>query len=439
MIDALREVYKTLVCFTTILLACELMFCLPSLPRRERFWPRFAVAVPLYVLLLNSHLLVTPVSGTWFVSVRATAIFTGSVAVLWFLFDAPLQTALFYGAAGYSVEGILYVVRKAGDYFDGLPELDYVSGKIVAACCCLFVVLSVMLLLVSRYGEDRQPDVNDGFLLVFVLVTHLVANVLSTWVRTDGLQSAPYAVCSVMCYILLLMVQFGAFRMSSLERERDLERRLFRLRERQQRESRESVEVVNVKFHDLKHQIAALRQMEGGETRERCLEELEHSIEAYDASVRSGEPAVDAILTEKSTRCWSRGIDFSCMVDGPCLMGLGVVDLYTLLGNALDNAIEAAEKVPSWEARVVSVRAWSRGGLAFLCVENSCVGTVELGDDGLPATSKDDHDYHGFGLRSIRDVASRHGGNVTLDAEDGRFSLTVLLPLASGRPAELAG
>lgn len=58
------------------------------------------------------------------------------------------------------------------------------------------------------------------------------------------------------------------------------------------------------------------------------------------------------------------------------------------------------------------------------------MGTVELGEDGLPATSKDDPDYHSFGLRSIRDVVARHGGNVTLDAEDGRFSLTVLLPLA---------
>ena len=424
----LYEVYNTLVCFTTILLGCELMFCLPNLPRRGHFWARAAATVPAYVLLLNSHLLVTPVGGTWFVSVRASLIFVGSVAVLWALFDAPLQTVLFYGAAGYSVEGILFVIRNASSYFPSLPQMDYVSGKIATAACCVLVLLAVGLLLVSRYGERRQPDVNNGFLLVFVLGTHLIANVLSTWVRIDGLQSGPYAVCSVMCYVLLLMVQFGAFQMSSLERERDLARRLFRLRERQQRESQESVEVVNVKFHDLKHQIAALRQMEGGETRERCLEELEHSINAYDAAVHSGEPAVDAILTDKSMRCWSRGIDFSCMVDGPCLMGLGVVDLYTLLGNALDNAIEAAEKVPSWEARVVSVRAWARGGLAFLRVENSCVGTVELGTDGLVATSKDDPDYHGFGLRSIRDVAVRHGGNVTLDAEEGRFSLTVLLP-----------
>lgn len=428
--SVLYELYSTLVCFTTILLGCELMFCLPNLPRRTHFRTRLLLGGLAYVTLLNSHLLVTPVEGTWAVSLRATAIFAGSVALLWLLFDASLQTALFYGAAGYSVEGILFVIRKAPAYFHNLPSLDYVSGKLVTIALCGLALLPIWLLLVSRYGRDRQPDVNNVFLLFFVIATHFVTNVLSTWVRTDSLQSGPFAICSVMCYVLLLMVQFGAFQVSLLERERDLNRRLFRLRERQQRESQESVEVVNVKFHDLKHQIAALRQMEGGEVRERCLEELEHSIDAYDAAVHSGEPAVDAILTEKSMRCWSRGIDFSCMVDGPCLMGLGVVDLYTLLGNALDNAIEAAEKVPSWEARVVSVQAWRRGGLAFLCVENSCVGTVELGEDGLPATSKDDPDYHGFGLRSIRDVAARHGGNVTLNAEDGRFSLTVLLPLA---------
>ena len=425
----LHEVWATLVCFTTVLLASELTFCLPNLPRRPRFLARAAVAIPVYVALFNSHLLVVPVVGTWLVSPRATLIFAASVAVIWVLFDVPLQTALFYGAAGYSVEGILFVIRNARSYFPGLPQLDVVSGKIACGCCCALVLLAVLLVLSARYGKDRQPDVNNAFLLVFVLITHLVVNVLSTWVRVDGLQTGPYAVCSVMCYVLLLMVQFGAFQISSMERERDLERRLFRLRERQQREGQESVEVVNVKFHDLKHQIAALRQMEGGELRERCLAELEHSIEAYDASVHSGDPAVDAILTEKSTRCWSRGIDFSCMVDGGCLAGLGVVDLYTLLGNALDNAIEAAEKVPSWEARVVSVRAWSRGGLAFLCVENSCVGRVALGEDGLPATSKEDPDYHGFGLRSIRDIARRHGGNLTLEPADGRFSLTVLLPM----------
>ena len=214
----LAEAWSTLVCFTTVLLASELTFCLPTLPRRSRFCLRAIVAVPAYVALFNSHLLVMPVGGTWLVSLRATLIFAASVGVLWALFDVPLQTVLFYGAAGYSVEGILFVIRNARTYFLALPQLDVVSGKIVCGCCCASVLLAVLLVLSARYGQDRQPDVNNGFLLVFVLITHLVVNVLSTWVRVDGLQSGPYAVCSVMCYVLLLMVQFGSFQISSMER-----------------------------------------------------------------------------------------------------------------------------------------------------------------------------------------------------------------------------
>ena len=71
---AFQEVWSTLVCFTTVLLASELTLCLPTLPRRPRFWLRVAVAIPAYVALFNSHLLVVPVGGTWLVSMRATLI-----------------------------------------------------------------------------------------------------------------------------------------------------------------------------------------------------------------------------------------------------------------------------------------------------------------------------------------------------------------------------
>ena len=59
----LHEVWATLVCFTTVLLASELTFCLPNLPRRPRFLARAAVAIPVYVALFNSHLLVVPSSA----------------------------------------------------------------------------------------------------------------------------------------------------------------------------------------------------------------------------------------------------------------------------------------------------------------------------------------------------------------------------------------
>lgn len=427
----LREIWETCVCYTTILMGIELLFCLPLLPRRRRFWLRAAAALPAYAMVFNSHRLVVPVTGTWAVGLYGALIFVASVVVLRILFDIGWRTAFFYGAASYSIEGTLFIVRNLDDYFPGLPQLDYVSGKLATIAACGLVLLFVWLLFARRFNGDENPDVGNGPLIWFVCAVLLVADLLSTWVRKDSLQSAPFAVCSVLCYALLLVVQFDLFRVSDLERERDLARRLFSERERQQRESQENVEAVNIKFHDIKHQIAALRAMDGGAAREQSLADLEHSVEAYDARVQTGNAALDAILTEKSTRCWSRKIDFTCMVDGSCLAFLGVVDLYTLLGNALDNAIEAAEKVPELAGRVVSVAASSRSGLVSLRIENSCVGRVETGD-GLPATSKEDSANHGFGLRSIAGIVARHGGNLSLASEEGRFVLSILFPVPQG-------
>ena len=421
------EAWSFFVCYTTVLLAAEMVFCLPVLPRRRHALARACVAVPLYVLCFNSHIIVVPVSGTMLVAPVAALIFLASTLMLWAIFDVEWAYAVFFVAAAQSVEGILFLVRHTDAYFPGLPALPLVPATFLKALNCALVLFLVWLIFVRRYRGGRPPAMDSKPMLAFVCATLLVANLLSTWVRAVDAQTAPYAVCSCLCYLLLLIIQFDLFRTSSLESERDLMRRLFRLRERQQKENQESMEVVNVKFHDLKHQIAALRQMEGGPARERALAELEHSICAYDASVKTGNVAVYAILTEKSMQCWAREIDFSCVADGACLSGLPVTDLYTLLGNVLDNAIEAAQQVPTHMARVVQVKVWRQGEFACLSVENSCVGKVEL-KDGLPLTSKADPEYHGFGLRSIRSIAEAHHGTMALESEEGRFSLTVLLP-----------
>ncbi len=422
------ELWATCVCYTTVLLACEAVFCLPTLPRRPHWACRAAVGIPAFVLLCNSHYLVAPVSGTWLVSIAAAYIFLGSAVLIWFVFDVRFSYAIFTAAAGQSVEGILFLIRNAHSYFPQLPDVGLVQGAFAKFIGCVVVLALVWLLLVRRNPRQTCLEVRSMPMLLFICFSLFVTNLLSTWVRTDSAQSAPYAVCSAFSCVLLLILQFDIFKTSTLETERDLMRRLFRLRERQQRENQESMEVVNVKFHDLKHQIAALRQMDGGPEREQSLAELEHSICAYDAAVNSGDSAVDAVLTEKSMRCWARGISFSCICDGSCLSWMSVVDLYALLGNVLDNAIEAAEKVPVGQARVVSVKVWRQGSLAVVDVENSYVGEVRLEDD-LPVTSKEDAEHHGFGLKSVRSIVEGCGGHLSLEAQPGRFNLRVLLPM----------
>ncbi len=427
------ELWATCVCYTTVLLACEAVFCVPALPRRSHWVCRLLAGVPMYVFACNSHYLVAPVSGTWLVALAAAFIFMGSTLLIWFVFDVRFSYAVFTAAAGQSLEGILFLIRNASAYFPQLPDIGLVKGTFAKFAFCATVLALVWVFQVRRSPRQTCLEVRSMPMLLFICLSLFVTNLLSTWVRADSAQSAPYAVCSAFCCVLLLILQFDIFKTSSLENERDLMRRLFRLRERQQRESQESMEVVNVKFHDLKHQIAALRQMDGGPERERSLGDLERSICAYDSAVNSGNPAIDALLTEKSMRCWARNITFTCICDGQCLSWLGVVDLYTLLGNALDNAIEAAEKVSVGQARVVSVKIWRQASLACVEIENSYTGTVTL-QDGLPATSKDDADYHGYGLKSVRSIAESHGGHLSLEAAPGRFTLRVVLPI----PADAA-
>ncbi|MCR4871754.1 MAG: ATP-binding protein, partial [Atopobiaceae bacterium] len=105
-------------------------------------------------------------------------------------------------------------------------------------------------------------------------------------------------------------------------------------------------------------------------------------------------------------------------------------------GNALDNAIEAAEQIPNPDERMIFLRVERQGAFARIYVENTCLGTVEL-VAGMPQTSKDDERFHGFGLKSIRMIVDRLGGNMVITPHEGVFSLSILLPTGN-RPGQVA-
>ena len=400
MSEMLVEVWKTFVCFTTILFSVELAFCVPNLLRRPHFAARLVVVIPLLCLGLNSHLVTRAFTGTWRLVPFALIVFFASIVA----------------------------ARNVERYFPMVGTLPASALFALKVALCIAILTFVWLLLVRRYRSGGTPDVDNRYLLVFVGLTLLVTNFLSTWVRTEGAQGMLYAIYSLLCYVLLLALEFDVFQRSALEREREVTRQLERERERQQRASQENVDLINVKCHDLKRQVSALRTLGSSEERDRSIDELERAVMLYDSAVRTGNHAIDTLLTERSLLCQARGVELTCMVDGTALEGMGVVDIYAFLGNAVDNAIEAAEKVEEPDGRLVSLRVGRQGSLVYVSVENSCAGSVEL-EDGLPRTTKGDSRYHGFGLRSIRMIVEKYGGNMTIDASEGFFSLTMLLPL----------
>lgn len=230
----------------------------------------------------------------------------------------------------------------------------------------------------------------------------------------------------LMTGIAMTIILYASYRTLTLRTEQQVLRQILRDREAQYAMSRESIENINRKCHDLKHQIRALEQISDAERREQ-LRQTRKAIDFYDAVVKTGNEALDTLLTEKSITCQNRNIRLSCTVKTALLDKIGLVDLYTLLGNAIDNAIEGVEKL-SEEKRLISLTIKDMGQMLYIEVENYYDGTLSV-EDGVLLTTKDDRENHGFGVRSIRMIAERYNGTVEIRTDGDLFSLQILMPV----------
>ena len=196
----------------------------------------------------------------------------------------------------------------------------------------------------------------------------------------------------------------------------------------QYRKSGESIEMVNRKYHDLKHQIAVLRAEQDSEKRLAFLDEMESEIRTYEAQNKTGNSVVDTILTGKSMTCQRHEIELTSVVDGKLLNFIHVMDICTILGNALDNAIECAIQIEEKEKRLIHVEVLSKKDFVVLRFENYFEGNIQF-ENNQPATTKANKEYHGYGIKSIKYTVKKYNGWVTIDTKDNWFKLNVVIPL----------
>ena len=353
-----------------------------------------------------------------------------------------LWEALFCCTSAYTMQNL--ASGGAGLMTLVLAECGQDVGSTALASACTVAATAVVygccyMLLVRRIGTSRLAGVQDrGMLLVMLLV------ILVTVVFDMINKTLPIIGVAFPCVVTLRLVHgsvcafilFAEYEMIYNKRLLADAQALESLVERGKRQyeaSRENIEAINIKCHDLKHQIRALRQADG-RIDGAVLDEMERAVQIYDASVHTGSEALDTILTEKGLLCESERIALSCMADGTALSFMAPSDLYSLFGNMLDNAIEAARAIPEQDRRAISLIVRKRAGAVVIHEENWAPGGLVF-RDGLPLTSKMGADgkrdelNHGFGIRSMQLVAERYAGTLSTRLEGGVFKLDVLIPL----------
>ena len=294
----------------------------------------------------------------------------------------------------------------------------------------------------SDGGHYHVSWVNAGVTAVIDIAIVLVLSVLVKSTTIDvigsGTANAEYIklfrinqIYALGACILVLILQAILQRELRVQRNLAENKNLWTQRQLQYEMSRENIAMITRKCHDMKHQIEALIQTESHSRRRRnFIEEVQDMIQVYDSDVHTGNEALDTILMEKGLYCKVHHIDWTCVADGKLLEFMDVVDLFTVMGNALDNAVESVEKRDKNQYKSIGVRVWKKDLFAVIQVENSFDGELKM-KDGLPLTSKADKENHGIGIRSIKSIVEKYQGTVSVRVQDGNFVLTILLPIMS--------
>jgi len=177
--------------------------------------------------------------------------------------------------------------------------------------------------------------------------------------------------------------------------------------------------------HDLRNHLTAVRGMLEAGNAEKALgylDDISGSPALRGARRFCENETANVVLAAKAEEMERKGLTGNFAAALPKDLPVADTDLCALLGNALDNAIEAAEGAAD---KTVTLRCRAEKGLFMLRVENAVGGGIRPD----LSTTKADKTAHGFGIAGMREIAARYGGTLEAQAEGGRFELVACFPL----------
>lgn len=277
--------------------------------------------------------------------------------------------------------------------------------------------------------ENLQIIFNNKQLTFFFLIVVVFTIIISSAVRICYYQNdsnSVYIVSLVSNFAscLLVMIIFFVFlRHNKLQQELDVEKRIIQQSKKQYELSKENIESLNIKFHDLKYRVNQL--VNNSEITKEDLQDIYKDIDVYEAVVKSGNKALDVVMTQNALRAENNSIKFTYIADGQALSFMSDSDIYVLFGNAISNAIEATMKLEDKDKRHISLVIKQKGNILSIEIENFFdPSKLTIVNDKIVTSKKDKH-YHGYGIKSMKNIVKKYDGVLNYHTENDIFYLTI--------------
>lgn len=361
------------------------------------------------------------------IGARYLIVFLLTMGIIALAYKVDFWSCLFYSVMAYAAQHIAYNGYRSLSTLLLVSLPTYGQALLLAAVSAACYGL-LWLAFVRRLDRKTPIVVNNKYLLVLsAMVLELIVFVSFFGVMLSGSAGENRDTLrliinlfssSAALFCILLEVSILSIKRSELE-TLVLKRLVDSTREQYVR-SKDNIDIINFKCHDLKHQISALQ----GKIEQAELDRISSAIDIYDSAFKTGSDALDVILVEKNLLCKEKHVRLTCMVRGEVFRDWSESDVYVLFGNAIDNALNAVEGLDE-DKQLISIREERRGNISNIRIENYYQGEIGF-EDGLPVTQKD-RDFHGYGMKSIRMLVEKYNGELRVDLSHGIFQLNILL------------
>ena len=423
------------------IIIAEVLFAM-NFPKRDYFAARIiggsivSIYVTLWIELIYGFVTGTnfnynasdTISGIVFKIIYYVIIFSMSIITIFFSFRQTFKTTLICCSLGYAMQFMASnLVQLLNIPFkDGSSLFLSIYNMVLGLISCL-VIYSGFYFSVIRKNPNWHKSNQSGYKkIVLFLFTVLMCIGLSRLSIDDKekstLASIVEPVVFIMVSLLIILFQFTLSDNESITKELYTTKVLLHQEREQYSLTKENIEIINEKCHDLKHQISLLRTNNS----EKKIQEIEKAVMIYDSTIKTGNDVLDILLSDKKLQCDSKKIKFTLVVNGKLLSFMNDMDLYSLFGNAISNAMESTAVLEDVSKRHISLKVREIGNLISIHLENYFQGII-LFQDGLPKTKKDEN-YHGYGMKSIERIVSSYNGTMNITVKDDLFMLDILLP-----------
>ncbi len=244
----------------------------------------------------------------------------------------------------------------------------------------------------------------------------------------------PNTILSILILLGLNIIVFNIYIQLSenleLQRKNAIYEKEFQLLERNMHEKESMMQEIRVKRHDLKHQMLNLLTLLQKGEYEKLESDMKQMAELDSLNglfvVNTQNSIIDSFVNNQYAVAKEKGIDFRVKIDVPAELPFAGEDLCVILGNALDNAIEACERgqvSKPW----ISIKLIYDGVNLLMTIENSFDGMIRKNKKGMQISRKANSQQHGIGTYSIQRVVQKYHGYYHVEVMEKEYHLEIIL------------